>query len=88
VNSTLVAREDLLHLVALVEEPGPLRQEVAQPVQALRDHAADEPGLEVVGQDRLHHVLGREVALQQREVAAKDCEDAAIGERKTATSRH
>jgi len=42
----------------------------------------DEPGLEVLSQDRLHHVLGREVTLQQREVAAEDREDAPVGERK------
>jgi hypothetical protein len=63
-----------------LKNPAPLREEVAQAVQPLPHHAVDEASLEVLGEDRLHHLLGAEMALQQREVAAEDRKDAPVTE--------
>jgi hypothetical protein len=55
--------------VPLVEESVPLREEVAEAVEAVPDLAADEAGLEVLGEDLLHHRLGARVALEDGGVA-------------------
>ena len=65
----LAAVEQLVDRVLLVEEALTLREEVPQPIDAAPDVAADEPGLEVVGEDLLDHRLRRGMALQDREVA-------------------
>jgi hypothetical protein len=47
--------------VLLIHEPGPSRQEVTEAVRAAPHVTTDEPGLEVVGDDRLPHLIGGRV---------------------------
>jgi hypothetical protein len=61
--------------VALVEEALALREEIAQPVEALSPMSSDKSGLEVVGEDLRHHLLGAHVPLQQAEVRGERVSD-------------
>jgi hypothetical protein len=73
--------EHPVDLVVLVEEPLALGEEVPEAVDPLPEVAADEAGLEVVGEDRRHHLLRRRVLLEDPQVLGEDVDERLVRKR-------